>query len=103
MDNEKPSANNAKHLRRNFESFLGTVQEVAGEKIMPTMVEIWKAEGKTEGKAEAVLSFLRAKFHQIPKRMETTIRQITDPVALDSWITRAATCQSLEEFSTALK
>ena len=90
MDNEKPYANNAKHLRRNFESFLGTVQEVAGEKIMPTMVEVWKAE--------AVLSFLRAKFHRVPKRMETTIRQITDPVALDSWITHAATCQSLEEF-----
>jgi hypothetical protein len=104
-------ANNAKHLRRGFETFIDTVQEVAGEKIMPTMVEIWKAEGKaegvTEGKAEAgrnmVLTVLRARFKRVPKDVEQAILAISDPIALESWAAQAATCQSMDEFAEALK
>lgn len=36
-------ANNAKHLKNNINDLLGTFQDVLGEKIMSTMVEIWKA------------------------------------------------------------
>jgi hypothetical protein len=103
--------NNAKYLRRDFESLLGTFEEVVGEKIMPTMVEIWKAEGEAigetrgtaRGKAEAVLTVLRARFKKVPKGIENVIRQMADPIALDSWAAHAATCQSLDEFAKAVK
>ena len=59
--------------------------------------------GEAKGKAEAVLTVLRAKFKKVPRSVESTIRQMTDPLALDSWTAQAATCQSLEEFAEALK
>ena len=62
-----------------------------------------KAEGKVEGKAETVLTFLRAKFDKVPKGIEKTIRQKTDPVALDSWAAHAARSKTLDEFATVLK
>jgi len=61
------------------------------------------AEGKAEGKAESVLTVLRTRFKKVPKRVEQSVRQITDPTALDSWTAQAATCQSLDEFTEALK
>jgi len=93
---------NAKHLKQNFEILRGTFEEVVGEKIMSTMVEIWLAEGAAMGKAETILAVLHARFGKIPKEVENEIRQIIDPIALDSWAAHAATCQSLEEFATAL-
>ena len=62
-----------------------------------------EARGKSEGKAEAVLTFLRARFKRVPKGIEKTIRSVSDPSALDSWIAQAATCQSLDEFAEAVK
>jgi len=44
-------ANNAEHLKRSFDSMLDTFQELSREEVMPTMVEIWLAEGKAEGEA----------------------------------------------------
>ena len=99
--------NNAKHLRRSYSTLQGTFQKITGEKVMPTMVEIWKAEakaeGKAEGKAETVLKFLRARFKKIPKSVENTICKMKDPIALDSWAEHAAVCQSIDEFAEALK
>jgi hypothetical protein len=95
--------NNAEHLRRDFETFLGTVQEVTGEKDMPTMVEIWKAEGKAQQGRSMVLAVLGARFKNIPDEVERAILAITDPVALESWAAHAATCQSVEEFAEALE
>ena len=102
--------NNAEHLRRNMDVLQGTFKEIIGEKDMPTMVEIWKAEGKAEGKAEEkietsrnmVLTVLRARFQNIPQEVENTIRQMRDPIALDSWAAQAATSLSMEEFAEAL-
>jgi len=62
-----------------------------------------EARGKAEGKAEAVLTVLRARFKQVPKVTESAIRQMSDPIALDSWSAYAATCQSMDEFVAALK
>ena len=61
------------------------------------------AIGEVKWKAEAVLTILRTRFHQIPKDVEKAIRQMTDPIALDSWIAHATTCQSMDEFAKALK
>ena len=94
---------NAEYLRQNIEPLLGTFEEVVGEKVMPTMVEIWKAEGKAEGKAETLLAVLRAKFDRIPEEIEDAVRQMSDPIALDSWAIQAATCQSLDEFVQAFR
>jgi len=66
---------------------------------MPTMVQIWKAEGK----AETVLAFLQAKFCRVPKRIEKAIRSMTDPIALESLAVQVVHCNSLDEFAEALK
>ena len=61
------------------------------------------AEGITRGKAETVLTFLRAKFNKVPKRIENTIRSMTDPTALESLAVHVVHCKSLNEFTEALK
>jgi len=69
-------------------------------------VAIGKAEGKAEEKIETarnmILTVLRARFGKVTKVIEREIRQMNDPVALDSWAAQAATCQSLEDFAEAL-
>ena len=59
--------------------------------------------GVTVGKAEAILIVLRERFKKVPKATENAIRQLRDPVALDSWTAYAASCQSMDEFAAALK
>jgi hypothetical protein len=66
-------------------------------------IAIGEARGKAEGKAETVLVILRDRFRKVPKGVETTIRRMVDPIALDSWAVQAARCESLEEFETALR
>jgi len=73
------------------------------EKYGPQFIARGKAEGEARGKTEAVLTFLRARFKRVPKGIEKTIRSVSDPSALDSWIAQAATCQSLDEFAEAVK
>ena len=68
------------------------------------------AEGKAEGRAEEkietarnmIFTVLRARFGKITKVIEREIRQMNDPIALESWAAQAATCQSLEDFAEAL-
>ena len=60
-------------------------------------------EGEARGKADTLLKILRARFNKVPKETEKAIRQMTDPIALDSWAVQAATCQSIDEFARALK
>jgi len=55
--------------------------------------ESYIAEGKTEGKSEAILIILRERFKKVPKATESAIRQLRDPVALNSWTAYAASCQ----------
>jgi hypothetical protein len=81
-------------------------------------VDKWIAEGKSVGVAEgeargeargeanfgrnAVLGVLRTRFKRVPKRIETAINQMNDPIALKSLNIHAATCQTLGEFAEAL-
>ena len=62
-----------------------------------------EARGKVRGKTEAVLTVLQTRFNRVPKDVEKAIRQMTDPVALDSWTAQAASCQSMREFAEAVK
>ena len=61
--------NNAEHLRRNLDTMLGTFKEIIGEKDMPTMVEIWKTEGKIEGKRGMFLVRKRIIGEDVGKRI----------------------------------
>ena len=65
--------------------------------------DIGKAIGRAEGKAEAVLLVLRAKFKRIPKEIEEAIRQMTDLIALESLLVHTVHSETLEEFAAALK
>ena len=101
-------ANNARHLKRGFDTLLGTFEEVIGEKIMSTLVEMWKAEGKAEGNTEGVakgkvLAILEVRFNEVPQEVEDTIRSMTDPIALASLMEHAKECKSLDDFAEALK
>ena len=57
-----------------------------------------RAEEKTETGRNMVLAVLRARFKKVPKSVEQAIRQMNDPIALESRAADAATCQSLDEF-----
>jgi len=61
------------------------------------------AEGEARGRAAALLDVLQNRFKRVPKRLETAIRQMTDSVALQSWIEFALNCQSLKEFEESLR
>ena len=94
--------NNAEHLKRNMDVLQGTFKEIIGEKDMPTMVEIWKTEATIETGRNMVLTVLRARFQDVPSEVESAIRQMNDPIALDSWAAQAATSLSIKEFAEAL-
>jgi hypothetical protein len=65
--------------------------------------ESYVAEAQTETGRNMLLTVLRARFGKVTKVIEKEIRQMNDPIALDSWAAQAATCQSLEEFAEALR
>ena len=77
---------------------------------MPTMVEVWKAEGVAEGEArgevkvarEIIQESLREKFGKVPKHIERAINQMNDPIALKSLAVRTASCKTLDEFAEEL-
>ncbi|MDR1963147.1 MAG: DUF4351 domain-containing protein, partial [Planctomycetaceae bacterium] len=89
----------------NFETF----QEVTmGKKLDNYLKELgfvdkWQAEGKAETWRNAVLAALRKKFTIVPEHIETVIRQMSDPIALESLHSYALDSQTLDEFADALK
>ena len=93
----------AAHNRRlDEEAVSKALQLVFGGKekaMMKTIFEEREAIGEARGKAETVLTVLQARFKRVPKKVESAIRQLTDPIALDSWAVLAATCQSIDEFA----
>jgi predicted transposase/invertase (TIGR01784 family) len=62
-----------------------------------------RAEGRAEVARNSVLTVLRKRFTNIPDEMEQAIRQMNDPIALDSLLSLALDCRTLDEFATALK
>jgi hypothetical protein len=63
------------------------------------------AEGEEKGKTEfgrkAVLNVLcqRFKLTKVPKKIKSAIEQMNDPIALESVLCHAASCQTLDEFA----
>ena len=62
-----------------------------------------KAEGIAEGEKNMLLKVLQAKFHKVPKKIENTIRAMTDTIALESLAVHVTNCDSLDEFAKTLK
>ena len=71
--------------------------------MIKTIFDEREAIGEARGKAETVLAILRAKFRRVPKETEKAIRQMTDPIALDSLAAHVLHSETLDEFATALK
>jgi hypothetical protein len=55
------------------------------------------AEGKTEGKAEALSAILGARGLSVSEELRQRILACRDAAALDRWIARAATAASIEQ------
>ena len=83
-------------------AFSKILSEKEANEMTKTMAEELLIEGGTKAKAEAILIVLRERFKKVPKATENAIRQLRDPVALDSWTAYAASCQSMNEFAAAL-
>jgi len=64
-----------------------------------TIFEEREEIGEIKAGRNMVLAVLRARFKKVPKGIEQAIRQMNDPIALESRAADAATCQSLEEFA----
>ena len=61
------------------------------------LIENGRAEGRTEGKAEAVLTLL-AELGNIPEDMKERILQETNLDRLNQWLKLAARAESVQEF-----
>jgi hypothetical protein len=90
-----------------IKAFSKILDEKEAEKMATSTMQELIAEGRVEGRAESgqnmVLAALRKKFTKIPKHIEMAIRQMSDPIALESLIGDVISCQSLDEFAGALK
>jgi len=96
----------AKHERfmpERIDQVIRPVYEERSDKMALSFFEEIEARGEAKGQAKAVLTFLRKKFHRIPKRIEHAVRQMTDPIALDSLVAHVVDCKTLDEFAEALK
>ena len=61
-----------------------------------------EARGETIGEAKAILTVLRARFKKVPKDVKDAVQGVSDLTVLESWVARAATCQSMDEFAEAI-
>jgi len=98
------------HNRRMDESVISKALRIYKERestmiksIFDEHQDIGRADGIAKGKIETILAILRKRFNRVPKDVGRTIKQMTDPVALESWAVEAATCRTLDEFVSALK
>jgi len=84
-------------------AFSKIVNKEEAHKMAQTTAEKLWVGGEIKAKAEAILIVLRERFKKVPKATENAIRQLRDPVALDSWTAYAVSCKSMDEFVAALK
>ena len=97
------AANNRQIDEKTWNKVLHPIFKGKERTMIKTIFEEKYDAGKVEGKAELLLKILREKFNRVPKETERAIRQMTDPIALDSWAIQAATCGSMSEFVKAFK
>ena len=66
-------------------------------------IEIGEARGEVRGKINAIQKLLRIRFKHVPDQVADELNSRTDLIALESLFEVAYQCQSLDEFSEALK
>ena len=76
-------------------------KEEAHKMAQTTAEKLW-VEGGAETGRNMVLAFLRGRFGTVPKDIEEAIRQMNDPIALESLAVRTASCTTLAEFEAEL-
>ena len=64
------------------------------------LIEQGKAEGKVEGKQDAVLKLLQLRFQNVPEVLSREISNIHNLSRLDTLLEQAMTAQSLDEIDT---
>ncbi|GHT44512.1 hypothetical protein FACS189454_02130 [Planctomycetales bacterium] len=88
------------------ENMVKTIFEEKFQEIETERKSKWVAEGKTEGRAEgqalSILSFLQARFEMIPVKLQKRLVAITDLARLESLTRQAAVCPSLKDFEKLL-
>jgi hypothetical protein len=57
-----------------------------------------KAEGKVEGKADAVITVLKTRLGSVPSDVQESIKSYSDLTALEPLLQSAVTCGSINEF-----
>jgi hypothetical protein len=67
-----------------------------------TLIAEGEARGEAKAGREMLLAFLRGRFGKVPKNIDGAIRQMNDPIALESLAVRTANCKTLEEFAAEL-
>jgi hypothetical protein len=66
------------------------------------MIEKAVEKAVVEDRAKMVMAALRAKFENVPKKIEEAVLAMTDSVALESLLEHAIHSGTLDEFGTAL-
>jgi len=79
------------------------VAETIQKSLIQEGIEIGEAQGELKGTIQAIRTSLRAKFQHVPDEIVTELSKRTHATALESLVALAATCTSLDEFTTALK
>ncbi|MDR1053580.1 MAG: hypothetical protein LBL39_05340, partial [Planctomycetaceae bacterium] len=88
------------------EDVFEALEPIEGERTEKMVRDIFgeiEARGETIGLQNTVLRRVRKKFTRTPKRIESTIRKISDLSKLDSLIDYIFESRTLEEFEAALK
>jgi hypothetical protein len=97
-------------MEQDYEILYETIKKIVEVESMPTMLEKWTAERKSEWQAETVvkergkmvLTALRTKFENIPQEIEETVLSMTDPIALESMLVHVFHSNTLDEFASGL-
>ena len=66
-------------------------------------IEIGEARGEMKGKINDILKALRLRHKQVPDAIVAELNKRTDLIALDSLLEIAAQCNTIDEFTDALK
>jgi hypothetical protein len=99
----------AKHFsQQNAENINNQIEKEGVAKMPKSVLDQLVAEREAKGEAKfgrkAVLNVLcqRFKLTNVPKKIKSAIEQMNDPIALESVLCHAASCQTLDEFVEAL-
>ena len=92
----------ATYMERDYEILYETIKKVVRVETMPGMLERARVEGEVKTGRNMVLTALRTKFKKIPKEIEESVLEKSDPIALESLLEHAIDCNTLDEFATIL-